>query len=151
MEGFYMWPSRYALMKTGTMSVGLSQREGLKDMKKTATIRVTRKVGDPLPKRDHRPGDALTEEQRHAAALSDPDAKPWTKEQLANARRVSRVKVLRQRLDMTQEQFAQTYGIPVATLRDWEQRRSVPDQTARTLLKAIEKDPETMRKLLQPA
>jgi len=35
-------------------------------------------------------------------------------------RRVSRVKVLRQRLSITQVEFADTFGIPVSTLRDWE-------------------------------
>jgi putative transcriptional regulator len=33
-------------------------------------------------------------------------------------------------------------------LRDWEQHRSVPDAPARALLLAIERDPETLRRLL---
>jgi putative transcriptional regulator len=48
-----------------------------------------------------------------AAALSDPDAQPLTPEQLAKMRRVSRVKVLRQRLDMTQAQFAEAFRLSV--------------------------------------
>ena len=83
----------------------------------------------------------MTDEEVRAAALSDPDAQPLTAEQLAQARRVSRVKVLRQRLDMTQEEFAAAFRIPVATLRDWEQHRSKPDAPARALLLAIERDP----------
>jgi putative transcriptional regulator len=35
-------------------------------------------------------------------------------------RRVSRVKVLRQRLGMTQAEFAEAFHLPIMTLRDWE-------------------------------
>jgi putative transcriptional regulator len=83
-----------------------------------------------------------------AAALSDPDAQPRTAEQLARMRRVSRVKVLRQRLDMTQEAFAEAFHLPITTLRDWEQGRSTPDAPARALLLAIERDPKVMKRLL---
>jgi len=83
-----------------------------------------------------------------AEALSDPDAKPLTPEQLARMRRVSRVKALRQRLGMTQEAFALAFHLPITTLRDWEQRRSKPDAPARALLLAIERDPDAMKRLL---
>jgi putative phosphoribosyl transferase len=46
---------------------------------------------------------------------SDPDAQPLTGKQLARTRRVPHVKVLRQRLDMTQVEFAEPRGgVPVA-------------------------------------
>jgi putative transcriptional regulator len=61
-------------------------------------------------------------------------------------RRVSRVNVVRQRLGITQLQFAEAF--PVTTLRDWEQHRSTPDAPARTLLLAIERDPQVMRRRL---
>ena len=92
--------------------------------------------------------DAMTDEEVTAAALSDPDAQPLTSEQLAKMRRVSRVKVLRQRLRMTQAEFAEAFHLPITTLRDWEQHRSTPDAPARALLLAIERDPEVMRRLL---
>ena len=56
-----------------------------------------------------------------------------------------------QRLGMTQVEFAEAFGLPVSTLRDWEQRRSTPDAPARALLRAIEREPETMRRLLSRA
>src|SRR6266576_6840145 len=90
----------------------------------------------------------MTDEEVVAAAKSDPDAQPLTPEQLAKMRRVSRVKVLRQRLDMTQAQFAEAFHLPITTLRDWEQHRSTPDAPARALLLAIERDSELMRRLL---
>jgi hypothetical protein len=34
------------------------------------------------------------------------------------------------------------YRIPIGTLRDWEQRRHEPDQTALSYLKVIEEDPK---------
>ena len=51
-------------------------------------------------------------------------------------------KRLRQRLSMTQEEFANALGIPVATLRNWEQGRNGIDPAARTLLILIARDPD---------
>jgi putative transcriptional regulator len=119
-------------------------------MKKTDISRVTRKPGDP-PLRgatDWKRLAAMTDDEVAAAARLDPDAPPLTPEQLAQFRRVSPVKVLRQRLDMTQQEFATAFRIPLATLRDWEQQRSRPDAPARALLLAIERDPKRMRRLL---
>jgi putative transcriptional regulator len=120
------------------------------DMSKNSTSKVARYSRDKLPpdKTDWARIDAMTDEEVVAAALSDPDAQPLTPEQLAKMRRVSRVKVLRQRLGMTQAEFAEAFHLPITTLRDWEQHRSTPDAPARALLLAIERDPEVMRRLL---
>jgi putative transcriptional regulator len=108
------------------------------------------KPGDRLPQgaTDWARLGAMTVDEARAAALSDPDAQPSSPERLAKMRRVSRVKVLRQRLAMTQAEFARAFHLPLTTLRDWEQHRSVPDAPARALLLAIERDPEVMRRLL---
>ena len=74
---------------------------------------------------------AMTDEEVTAAAMSDPDARPMTPEQLRAARRVPRTKTLRRALALTQEEFAVRYRIPLGTLRDWEQGRCEPDQPAR--------------------
>jgi putative transcriptional regulator len=119
-------------------------------MSKTGTTRVTVKHGEELPRgnTDWARLDAMTDEEVRSAALSDPDAQPLGPEQLARMRRVSRVKVLRRRLGMTQAEFAEAFHLPITTLRDWEQHRSTPDAPARALLLAIERDPEVMRRLL---
>ena len=111
-------------------------------MRKTGTTRVTVKLGKGAPRgnSDWARLKSMTDEEAMAAALSDPDAQPLTSEQLVKMRRVSRVKVLRQRLGMTQAKFAQAFHLPVTTLRDWEQQRSTPDAPARALLLAIERD-----------
>jgi putative transcriptional regulator len=91
----------------------------------------------------------MTEEEIEEAANSDPDAIPMTEEELREARRVPRVKTLRRALGLTQEEFALRYHIPLDTLRDWEQGRSEPDQTARAYLKVIAANPEIVERLLQ--
>jgi putative transcriptional regulator len=91
----------------------------------------------------------MTDEEVVAAALADPDAQPSSAEKLAKMQRVSRLKVLRQRLGMSQAEFSRAFHLPFNMLRDWEQHRSLPDAPARALLLAIERDPETMKRLLQ--
>jgi putative transcriptional regulator len=119
-------------------------------MSKTDITRVTVKPGESRPQGGSNWArlDAMSDAEAMAAALADPDAQPLSPEQLAKMRRVSRVKVLRQRLGMTQAGFAEAFHLPITTLRDWEQHRSTPDAPARALLLAIERDPEVMRKLL---
>ena len=100
-----------------------------------------------LRKRPIRP---MTDAEVEAAAAADPDARPMTPEQLKTARRVPRVRTLRRALGLTQEEFAARYHIPLGTLRDWEQGRTEPDQPARAYLKVIARDPEGVRRALQP-
>jgi putative transcriptional regulator len=119
-------------------------------MSKTITTRVIVRPGE-VPRRgktDWKRLAAMTDDEVTLAARSDPDAQPLTRAQLSRMRRVPRVKVLRQRLAMTQAQFAAAFHLPISTLRDWEQHRSTPDAPARALLLAIERDPEAMRRLL---
>ena len=122
-------------------------------MSKTGTTRVTVKPGEPPPRgeTDWTRVSAMTDEEVLAAASADPDAQPLGPEELAKMRRISPVKALRQRLGMTQVEFAEAFRLPISTLRDWEQRRSTPDAPARALLQAIEREPETMRRLLSQA
>jgi len=122
-------------------------------MSRTSTTRVTVKPGEAPPRgeTDWERVNAMTDEEVLAAACSDPDAQPLDAEVLAKMRRISPVKALRQRLGMTQVEFAEAFRLPISTLRDWEQRRSTPDAPARALLRAIESEPETMRRLLSSA
>jgi putative transcriptional regulator len=90
----------------------------------------------------------MTDDEAYAAALADPDAPPLTDEQLQRMKPVPRVKLIRIRLRLTQEKFAERYGIPLTTLRDWEQGRTEPDQTVQSYIQAINADPEGVAKAL---
>lgn len=51
-------------------------------------------------------------------------------------------KEIREKLELTQPEFAEFVGVRVATLRNWEQgRRKIPS-TARTLLRIAQKYPQ---------
>ena len=95
--------------------------------------------------------DAMTEKEREAAAKSDRDAQPLADKQLKRMRRVPFAKHVRWAIGLNQEEFATAFGIPIGTLRDWEQGRCDPDQAALSYLKVIERDPKAVRKALEAA
>jgi putative transcriptional regulator len=95
--------------------------------------------------------DGLSDEEIHRAALADPAAQPLTKRQLARMKRITSVKRLRIELGLSQAEFAERFHIPVGTLRDWEQRRSEPDQAAQAYLKIIAADAEFVARALAAA
>jgi putative transcriptional regulator len=90
----------------------------------------------------------MTDADIHAAAMKDPDARPLTDEEFARAKRVPRTKTMRRALGLTQEEFAARFHIPLGTLRDWEQGRAEPDQTAKAYLKAIAGDAQAVQRAL---
>ncbi|MET3965443.1 helix-turn-helix domain-containing protein [Bradyrhizobium sp. S3.9.1] len=61
------------------------------------------------------------------------------------------VQKIRRTLGLSQEAFALRFGIPAATLRDWEQKRRTPEVSARILLKVIEKNPDAVTEALATA
>ena len=93
--------------------------------------------------------DAMTDEQVHAAALKDPDARPMTDAEWNAAPKVPRTKIIRRALGLTQEEFATRFQIPLGTLRDWEQGKAEPDQSARAYLRAIAGDAAAVQRALQ--
>ncbi|MFZ2447889.1 MAG: helix-turn-helix domain-containing protein [Syntrophobacteraceae bacterium] len=94
--------------------------------------------------------DEMTEAQRHAVAVSDPDAQPITPENEGRMKRTSRVSVIRRALGFSQEEFAAKFHIPLGTLRDWEQNRKEPDAAARAYLTVIARNPKAVSDALQP-
>ena len=75
-------------------------------MKKGSTTKFRLRAKSP-PRTDWRAFDAMSEEERHAAAVSDPDCPPATEAQLARARRISA------HLRMHEYQIPQRWGISV--------------------------------------
>jgi putative transcriptional regulator len=84
------------------------------------------------------------------AAHSDPDARPLTAADLKRMNRTPQAKVIRRALELTQEEFAARYQIPLGTLRDWEQGRTEPDQPTRAYLTLIARDPDHVHRVLNP-
>ena len=93
--------------------------------------------------------DAMTEAERHAAALADPDAQPLTEERLKRIKPTSRAKIIRRALGLSQEEFAARFHIPLGTLRDWEQGRKDPDTAARAYLRVIGHNPTAVTEALR--
>ena len=54
------------------------------------------------------------------------------------------VRDLRRRAQLTQQQFAEKLGVPVETIRNWEQGKRAPRGPARALLAVIAHAPETV-------
>ena len=92
-----------------------------------------------------------TNAEVEAAARTDPDNPPMTKAEAAQMRRISIAKHVRQKLGLSQEDFAKRFAIPLGTLRDWEQHRTEPDQTSVNYLRVILANPKAVVKALEPA
>ncbi len=92
--------------------------------------------------------DAMTEDEVEANAHSDPDNPPLTAAELDQMRPVPNPKQIRQRLRLTQVQFAARFQVPLGTLRDWEQGVREQDRAAKTLLRVIEHDPDAIVRVL---
>lgn len=58
------------------------------------------------------------------------------------------VKGIREKLRMTQKEFAAAYGFSVHTLRQWERRNRVPEGPTRAYLLVIDRAPQLVRDVL---
>jgi putative transcriptional regulator len=61
------------------------------------------------------------------------------------------VKAVRKRVGLSQGAVAARFGIPAATLRDWEQNRRRPEEPARALLMIIDQEPKVAARALEKA
>ena len=109
------------------------------------------KAKSEAAKHDWSKFDAMTSEQRHQAALDDPDAQPLTEDDFARMKRTPQVRIIRRALGLSQEEFSARFHIPLGTLRDWEQGRKEPDAAAKAYLKVIGKEPEAVGRALGAA
>ena len=111
----------------------------------------TTKTTPEAAEHDWRRLDAMTEAERHAAALADPDAQPLTPETMKFMKRTPQARVIRRALELSQEEFSARFRIPLGTLRDWEQGRKDPDAAARAYLRVIGRNPSAVLEALNPA
>jgi len=93
---------------------------------------------------------SMTAEAIERAARGDSDAQPLTETDLKRMKRTPQAKIIRRALELTQEEFAARYHIPLGTLRDWEQGRAEPDQPTRAYLTLIACDPDHVNRMLNP-
>ena len=91
-----------------------------------------------------------------AAFAPDADTRVLTRRELRDLKPalVSKgidVSAVRRRLRLSQGVFAALFGIPLATVKDWEQGRRQPDAPARAYLRVIAQDPDAVRRALTTA
>ncbi len=77
------------------------------------------------------------------------DNPEWDETNSRPADTIAKLQTSRVILRMTQRDFAALLGVPLATLQNWEQRRTEPDPIAKTLIDLVFDDPEGMRALLE--
>jgi putative transcriptional regulator len=77
------------------------------------------------------------------AALAPRSARPKTDADYARA--------IRAATKLTQAEFAERIGVPIETVRNWEQGKRSPRGPARALLKVIEQAPDLAFAALSPA
>ena len=91
--------------------------------------------------------DQLLESARQMKAIREGKMKPALVTKLSP----EHPRVVRSRLDLTQEEFAKLLGVPVGTLRNWEQGIREPVGAAKTLLRIAAKHPKIVRDALAAA
>jgi putative transcriptional regulator len=79
-------------------------------------------------------------------ALAMPTASPTTAPDVTSGETpaLPAVRDLRRRAQLTQLEFAARLGVPVETIRNWEQGKRAPRGPARALLAVIAHSPETV-------
>jgi putative transcriptional regulator len=98
---------------------------------------------------------ATTDAQIDAQIAGDHDTAPiFTSEELATAKHIvplmspDDVKAIRQRLSLSQDQFATRFGFSVETIRNYEQGHRRPTGPARVLLRVIASEPDAVTRAL---
>ena len=76
--------------------------------------------------------------------LRDGQEFPLAPDMDAGAATLPGVRDLRRRAQLTQIEFASRLGVPVETIRNWEQGKRAPRGPARALLAVIAHSPETV-------
>ena len=92
--------------------------------------------------------DAMTPAQIEENARTDPDNPPSTDEELERGVFGRAVRLTRERLSLSQSEFALAFNINLRRLQDWEQGRVKPDSVTLAYLMLIQREPELVRRVL---
>jgi putative transcriptional regulator len=95
--------------------------------------------------------DGVRAEEIERKAREDSDNPPATDEELDRGVFARSVRLARQRLGLSQTEFAARFRINIARLKDWEQGRSNPDSVALAYLTVIEREPDAVERALGAA
>ena len=106
------------------------------------------KIQDAAPGTDTSLGDELVASMSEGVAILRGEIEPA---RFHPAPATIDVRAIRHRLGLTQSAFAQRFGFGAATVKDWEQGRSRPDQAARAYLLVIDREPEAVERALHQA
>jgi DNA-binding transcriptional regulator YiaG len=122
------------------------------DRKRVKTVSVALALGKRgmTMLRAKRAVEEMIERGRAVFLLPNLDSESALAEELADAGCVAAsvathevdVRALRERLGLTQEQFALRYGLDLDAVRNWEHKRRTPDLAAQSYLRVIERMPE---------
>jgi putative transcriptional regulator len=77
---------------------------------------------------------------------NDPEDFDVTVAAVERAHMGRRIRKLRNRLGLSQTEFAEAFGIPAANIRQYELGRHMPPPAVRAYLKVIDAEPEVVRK-----
>jgi putative transcriptional regulator len=109
----------------------------------------------PLPpgRVDYERLRATTDEDIARQIAEDPDTAPdmgnVTDWRVVRNPPVPDVRQIREKLGLSQADFADRFGLSFRTVQEWEQGRAVPDRPARVLLKVIEHSPNAVTRALR--
>jgi putative transcriptional regulator len=92
--------------------------------------------------------DAMTDDDIARQIAEDPDVAPDMSEALERGAfvRLHIVDVfgIRTRMGLSHEGFAERFGLNPVEVKEWEAMGGVPDETIRTYLRVIEREPEAV-------
>jgi putative transcriptional regulator len=92
-------------------------------------------------------GSEIVEALQNAVAYAKGDHSKGRAHRVVTTPQID-VKRVRRKLGLSQNDFAEKFGISAATLRNWEQGRRQPDGTARVLLTIIDREPAAVQRVL---
>lgn len=85
------------------------------------------------------------------ADRNDPEDRDVSAAGVERALMGRRIRMLRNKLGLSQDQFANRYGIPVANIRQYEIGRTMPPPAVQAYLRVIEAEPVRAAKALELA
>jgi putative transcriptional regulator len=91
----------------------------------------------------------MTEEEIEANALSDPDNLPMTDEDLLRSLHMPKAKEIRERMGLSQLEFARRFHLSPYTVQRWEEGELWRDLAGMMILRVIDTHPEAVRDAIE--